>query len=171
MRIRIRPIAISDNAAVARIIKNVMPEFGADGEGFAIHDLEVDQMYEAYQGARFCYFVCEVNGQIVGGGGIAPLEGGDDDTCELKKMYFIHSARSKGLGRQLLMACIRKATELGYRKIYLETFHTMHSAIRLYEANGFKKISHCLGNTGHFACDNFYLLDLPTSPADTYNPE
>lgn len=30
---RIRPIEITDNAAVAAIIRSVMPEFGADGPG------------------------------------------------------------------------------------------------------------------------------------------
>lgn len=44
----IRPIETRDNAAVAAIIRTVMPEFGADGPGFAIHDAEVDTMYEAY---------------------------------------------------------------------------------------------------------------------------
>lgn len=164
-RVRIRHIEPSDSATVARIIKTVMPEFGADGPGFAIHDAEVDNMFFSYQAPRSCYFVCEVNGQIVGGAGIAPLQGGDGNICELKKMYFLNSSRGKGFGRQLLKTCIRKAAEQGYDKVYLETFHTMTSAIRLYEANGFQKIPQSLGNTGHFGCDNFYLLDLTaTSP-------
>lgn len=43
----IRPIEARDNVAVASIIRTVMPEFGADGPGFAIHDAEVDAMYQA----------------------------------------------------------------------------------------------------------------------------
>jgi len=45
---QIRPIEPSDDAAMAAIIREVMPEFGADGPGFAIHDEEVDCMAEAY---------------------------------------------------------------------------------------------------------------------------
>ena len=40
----IRPIEPRDDAAMAAIIRAVMPEFGADGPGFAIHDAEVDTM-------------------------------------------------------------------------------------------------------------------------------
>src|SRR5574340_207378 len=44
----IRPIEARDDAAVASIIRTVMPEFGADGPGFAIHDTEVGTMHAAY---------------------------------------------------------------------------------------------------------------------------
>ena len=40
----IRPIHSDDDAAMAAIIRSVMPEFGATGSGFAISDPEVDWM-------------------------------------------------------------------------------------------------------------------------------
>ena len=43
----IRPIAPTDDAAMAAIIRAVMPEFGASGDGFAINDPEVDWMSRA----------------------------------------------------------------------------------------------------------------------------
>lgn len=137
-----------------------MPEFGANGAGFAIHDQEVDNMFSAYSGPRCSYFVCEMDGRIIGGGGIAPLEGGDEDTCELKKMYFLPEARGKGLGQQVLQRCLIAAKDKGFRYCYLETFNTMKDAMKLYAKNGFIKIPGALGNTGHFACDTFYQLDL-----------
>ena len=118
-----------------------MPEFGASGQGFAIHDKEVEDMVAAYSQKRCAYFVCEVDGEIVGGGGIAPLEGGDEDTCELKKMYFLPEGRGKGLGQQVLQACLQAAREIGFKYCYLETFNTMHKAMKLYEKNGFKKFT------------------------------
>jgi putative acetyltransferase len=160
MKVQIRKIKREDNPAVARIIRNVMPEFGASGFGFAIHDAEVENIYDAYQAERSAYYVCDVNGQIVGGGGIAPLLGGDPRICELKKMYFLSEARGKGYGQMLLRICIKEAHDLGFDQCYLETFHTMKEAIKLYEKNGFKKIPSALGNTGHFACDTFFLLTL-----------
>ncbi|MEX2235007.1 MAG: hypothetical protein WD824_22785 [Cyclobacteriaceae bacterium] len=36
----IRKILPAGNTFVAQIIRTVMPEFGADGQGFAIHDAE-----------------------------------------------------------------------------------------------------------------------------------
>ncbi len=160
----IRLINPQDNAQVANIIRTVMPEFGASGQGFAIHDNEVENMYAAYTQKRCAYFVCEVGGVIVGGGGVAPLEGGDEATCELKKMYFLPEGRGKGYGQKVLDECLRAAKEIGYTWCYLETFNTMTNAMRLYAKNGFEKIPGPCGNTGHFACDTFYrkrLIKLP----------
>jgi putative acetyltransferase len=155
----VRLIKSSDNANVAAIIRTVMPEFGASGQGFAIHDSEVDDMYNAYS-SRAAYFVCEINGKIVGGGGISQLQGGETNTCELKKMYFLPEGRGKGLGQEVLRECLRTAKEIGFEYCYLETFNTMNDAMKLYEKNGFEKIPGPMGATGHFACDVFYLKKL-----------
>ena len=157
---RIRRIAGSDNPVVAALIRTVMPEFGAGGPGFAIHDPEVDDMFRAYSGARCAYYICEIAGKIVGGGGVGPLAGGVEDTCELKKMYFLPEGRGRGLGQSVLNSCLKSAREMGYKYCYLETFNTMSGAMKLYEKNGFKRIDGPLGNTGHFACDIFYRLKL-----------
>jgi putative acetyltransferase len=156
----IRRVDRGDNPAVANIIRTVMPEFGASGAGFAIHDSEVDDIFKAYSQPRTAYFVCELDGKIVGGGGVAPLEGGDPNICELKKMYFLPEARGKGLGQKVLTSCINAAREIGFHLCYLETFNTMKDAMKLYEKNGFEKIKGPMGNTGHFACDTFYTLKL-----------
>lgn len=156
----IRRISLKDNPQMANIIRTVMPEFGAGGKGFAIHDREVDDMHKAYGSQRAAYFVCEEDGKIIGGGGVAPLEGGPEDTCELKKMYFLPEGRGRGLGHKLLTHCINAAKAIGFRKCYIETFNTMKDAMNLYEKNGFKEIPGPMGNTGHFACDKFYILTL-----------
>lgn len=156
----IRPIRKEDNLQVAAIIRTVMPEFGASGKGFAIHDKEVEDMYAAYTRPRCAYFICEENGKIIGGGGIAPLEQGEENTCELKKMYFLPEGRGKGLGQQVLSKCLDAAQNFGYQYCYLETFNTMEQAMKLYEKNGFEKLPGPCGNTGHFACDTFYHKKL-----------
>ena len=60
---------------MAAIIRAVMPEFGAVGDGFAINDPEVDWMHRAYSAPRCAYFVLERDGVVIGGGGVAPLAG------------------------------------------------------------------------------------------------
>lgn len=160
MRITIRKIHAGDDKAIANIIRTVMPEFGASGQGFAIHDHEVDDMFRAYSNPGSAYFICQIESLVVGGGGIGPLVGGDDDTCELKKMYFLPSGRGKGLGEQVVKHCLKAARDFGYSYCYLETFNTMTLAMKLYEKVGFSKIPGALGQTGHFACDTFYRIDL-----------
>ena len=156
----IRPIEARDDAAIAAIIRSVMPAFGACGDGFAINDPEVDWMSLAYAAPRCRYFVVEVDGRVVGGGGMAPLEGGDADTCELRKMYFLPEARGLGAGAAVMERCLDAAREAGFRRCYLETLTGMDAAMRLYERSGFRRIDAPMGDTGHGGCNTFYLRDL-----------
>ena len=75
--ITIRPIQPADDAAIAAIIRAVMPEFGAVGSGFAISDPEVDWMSRAYAAPRHAYFVVELDGVVRGGGGVLDIVQGD----------------------------------------------------------------------------------------------
>jgi putative acetyltransferase len=156
----LRPIAPHDDDAMARVIRAVMPEFGATGPGFAINDPEVDHLSEAYAGPRAAYFVLEHQERVVGGGGIAALPGAAADVCELRKMYFLPGIRGRGQGRRMLDACLDAARALGYRRCYLETLSGMDAAMHLYAQAGFKSLCGPLGATGHFACDRYYARDL-----------
>lgn len=153
---QIRPITAADDAAVAAIIRTVMTSFGATGPGFAIQDPEVSAMTAAYARPRASYFVIDDGGTILGGGGIAPLDGGDADTCELRKMYFLPEARGLGLGQRLLAMCLEAARTHGYQRCYLETLTGMDAAQGLYVKMGFKRIEGARGCTGHHGCDRFY---------------
>jgi putative acetyltransferase len=137
-----------------------MPEFGATGSGFAINDPEVDWMHRAYTQPRCAYFVVEREGRVVGGAGVAPLEGGDPAVCELRKMYFLPEARGIGAGAAMMARCLQAARDIGFRQCYLETLTGMDSAMKLYERSGFRRISCAMGRTGHGGCNTFYLLDL-----------
>jgi putative acetyltransferase len=156
----IRPIRPEDDAAMATIIRTVMPEFGAVGDGFAINDPEVDWMAKAYAAPRSSYFVVERDGAVAGGGGVAPLVGGDEDVCELRKMYFLPSLRGLGAGAALMAACLDAARAHGFRRCYLETLRGMSAAQKLYEKSGFRRIDHSLGATGHGGCNTFFLREL-----------
>ena len=158
--IAIRPIRAADDAPMAAIIRTVMPEFGATGCGFAINDPEVDWISRAYAEPRHAYFVVEHDGVVLGGGGIAPLSGGDADTCELRKMYFLPQARGIGAGAMMMARCLDAARAAGFARCYLETLTGMDAAMRLYERSGFRRIDGPLGATGHGGCDTFYLRDL-----------
>ncbi|MFZ1377709.1 MAG: GNAT family N-acetyltransferase [Geothrix sp.] len=156
-----RPIRPEDDPAVAAIIRRVMPEFGADGPGFAIHDPEVDHMSAAYSEPGSAYFVVvDEQDRVVGGAGIAALEGGEPGVCELRKMYFLEETRGQGMGETLLRHCLSVAQDLGYRTCYLETLSGMDQAIRLYGKLGFKPLCAPLGRTGHGGCDHWFAREL-----------
>ena len=109
-------------------------------------------------------FATELFAGVVGGGGIAPLDGGDPSICELRKMYFLPDARGHGLGEQLLRRCLDAARGFGFATCYLETLARMDDARKLYRKFGFQPLCAPMGNTGHFGCDSYYALDL-TAPA------
>jgi putative acetyltransferase len=156
-----RPIRPEDDAAVAAIIRQVMPEFGADGPGFALHDPEVDHMSAAYAAPGAAYFVVvDEADRPVGGGGIAALEGGEPGVCELRKMYFLPEARGKGLGEALLRHCLAAAEAFGYHTCYLETLTGMDGALKLYRKLGFRPLCAPWGRTGHGGCDRWFSREL-----------
>jgi putative acetyltransferase len=158
--LHLRPIQPTDNPQVAHVIRTVMTEFGAVGQGYSIEDPEVDAMYEAYDAPRSIYYVIESDGKVVGCGGIAPLNGGDAGTCELKKMYFLPEARGKGLGKQLIAQLEQDARERGFNTIYLETIERMATANVLYNKMGFLPLDGQMGNTGHSSCGLFYAKQV-----------
>ena len=157
----VRPIEKQDNPHVTSLIRTVMPEFGAIGPGYAINDTEVENMFSAYKGpSDRRYLVAVQNGKIIGGGGIAPLEGGPEGVCELRKMYLLPVARGMGLGNMILQTLLQFARSAKYEKCYLETLESMAAARKLYEKFEFKRIQKPMGNTGHFGCNIWYLKDL-----------
>jgi len=156
----IRRIRASDIEVVASIIKDVMTEFQAVGCGFSINDAEVDDMHTAYSPEGSEFYVIELGGDILGCGGFAPLNGGEKDTCELRKMYFLPPLRGSGMGKTLLKLCLDRARDYGYRCCYLETMDGMEQARRLYEKYGFRYLDKPMGETGHTSCGTWMVKDI-----------
>ena len=148
----IRAIRKADNPSLARVIRKVLVDLGAPKVGTALADISLDSMFETYQGKRRVYFVVEEKGIILGGAGIAALENYDGNICELQKMYFLDSARGKGLGKLMLSRCLEAATSFSFESCYLETMSYMMAAQNLYKKFGFQYLDGPLGDTGHFSC-------------------
>ncbi|MCF6239813.1 MAG: GNAT family N-acetyltransferase [Bacteroidales bacterium] len=158
----IRKIKPEDNALLAKIIREVLTEFGGNRPGTAYYDYDTDHMYEAYQGEGEIYYVVELDGKLVGGSGIKQLAGEDKSICELQKLYILETTRGLGIGKALVEKCIGFAQKAGYQKCYLETFPNMTAAINLYKKFDFKNLDAPLGNTGHGGCDVWLMRDLST---------
>lgn len=156
----IRLIKPSDNRAIASIIRLVMSEFGVSGPGFAQHDKEVGEMSQTYCRPYHCYYVVTYHGKVVGGAGIAPLQGAGRKICELRKMYFLPAARGRRLGEKVLKMCLLKARKMGFHQCYLETISKMHQAQALYLKFGFTHLRTPLGDTEHYSCNRWHLKDL-----------
>lgn len=156
----IREIQPKDAAAMAAIVRQVILEVKIPTTGTAFEDRSLADLYTAYQRKGSKYFVVEDQGKVVGGAGIAPLEGGDGNICELQKMYFLPQARGKGLGRKLIEDCLTLAKSMGYAYCYIETMETMTAARNLYKKIGFKMLKNPVGATGHCSCEVWMIKAL-----------
>ncbi len=158
--ITIRTIQAKDNAALANIIRSTLQEFGANHPGTVYYDESTDRLSTLFDVPGSTYFVAEQHGEVLGGGGIYPTIGLPADTCELVKMYLLPQSRGKGLGVALLSRCIDFARGKGYRNIYLETMPELKVAIKLYQMAGFKRLASAMGQTGHYGCGIWMILNL-----------
>jgi len=158
--VKFRTIQPDDNPALAKIVRDTLAEFGANHPGTVYYDDTTDHLYELFQQPHSIYFVAENMNGIVGGAGIFPSAGLDDDTVELVKMYLVPEARGKGIGRLLISRCLEFAKEEGFGKVYIETMPELAQALKLYEKVGFRYLDGPLGNTGHFGCGIWMIKDL-----------
>lgn len=146
---------------MAQVIRQVFINDNFPKTGTAFADPQLDAMFETYSHPRAAYFVVENEGRIVGGAGVSQLEHSLENICELQKMYFLEEARGKGVGFEMIEKCLKKATDFGYEKCYLETLPQMLDAQKLYKKTGFDYISQPMGNTGHTTCPVWMIRELP----------
>jgi putative acetyltransferase len=156
----IRSIRPSDNSYLSKIVKDTLAEFGANHPGTVYFDPTTDALFELFQKEGAAYFVAEINGKIVGGGGIYPTDGLPADTCELVKMYLLPEARGTGIGRTLIEKSLEFAREAGYKQVYLETMPELKQALNVYAKFGFEYLKGPMGNSGHTGCSLWMLHSL-----------
>ena len=154
----LRPLQAADNAAMAAVIRSVSAEFGlAASQGFAVADATLDDLHTVYGHEAAAYWVVENEaGEVVGGGGVAPLQGASE-ILEIQKMYFLPEARGQGLAKSILLLCFAFGEHQGKTAFYLETTANLKQAISLYEKLGFVYLNTPLGNTGHSAACEIYM--------------
>jgi putative acetyltransferase len=156
----IRTIEPGDNKALATIIRTSLEEFKANKPGTVYFDDTTDHLAAVFTLKGSIYFVAELDGEIIGGGGIYPTANLPEGTCELVKLYLSSKARGKGIGKLLMEKCIATAKEFGYKKIYLETMPELTIAIPIYKKFGFTYLQAAQGSSGHTGCDVWMIKDL-----------
>ena len=160
MNITIRPIEKKDNAALAKVVRDMLTEFGANHPGTVYYDPTTDALFEVFQRDRAGYFVAEIDNTLVGGAGIYPTDGLPEGTCELVKMYLLPAARGVGLGKTLIEKSLALAKENGYEYVYLESMPELKKALKVYEKFGFNYLNGPMGNSGHYGCELWMLKKI-----------
>lgn len=153
MNVQIREIGFLDNPKVAKMIRQVFIDFNAKQEGTVYTDPTTDALFEFFQVPNAALYVAEMHGEIHGCCGIYPTQGLPHHCVELVKFYVSSELRGKGYGRKLFAKCEEKASEFGYKQMYIESMDDFKKAVSMYHKMGFETLKSPLGNSGHFGCD------------------
>ena len=162
-RVLIRRLEAEDVFAILEIISACRREYGLEGRVVSVLEPTDYEILESYRRERSIYFVALVDGQIAGGGGIAPLGDTDAPTCELQRMYLKPEYRNFRVGHSLLTACIEQARRYRFEHCYAETISEMATAISFYERHGFRQLTAPVGKTGHAHNDRWMMLNVAVS--------
>jgi ribosomal protein S18 acetylase RimI-like enzyme len=104
-------------------------------------------------------FVALRGQNLVGTCAVVPCAPG---IMELAKLAVAPTAQGMGLGRQLIKACLRYASESGVRRVVLLSNSRLRAALRLYEELGFQHRP-MPPNLEYQTADVYMELDLPAS--------
>lgn len=134
------------------VVRQVFEEYGftweSDGYCRDLYEFE-----DHYLGPDAGFWVAEVDGAVVGGGGFVrydpnpmspeALVMGDEGLwvvpgadCEVCRLYLLPSARGRGLGRELLDVIVEAARSKGCRLMEIWSDKSLVDAHRLYERAG-----------------------------------
>lgn len=142
-----------DESKIMNLVESVLSYYGLKTNP---HDTDKDLSdLEAYYFSKNGWFaVIEMESNIIGSYGIYRV---GEKTCELRKMYLLNKFQGQGLGKLMMEHALKKAKELGYSEIVLETNKLLDKAITLYGKYGFVSYT-----TSHLSdrCDFAMRKDL-----------
>ena len=154
-----REMSVTDDAAVAKLIRDNLKKYKLDIPGTVYFDEGLDHLSDFYVRDERRYFVIEdANGTVIGGIGYAGFEL-MADTAELQKLYLADSAKGSGIGYEMIEFIENKMREAGYKQSYLETHDNLKAAIHIYEKCGYKEIERPK-EVVHSAMDRFFVKAL-----------
>ena len=115
---------------------------------------ELDRLSVMYAPPAGALLLARSDSGVAGCAGLRKLR---DDICEMKRLYVRPEFRGRGLGRRMAEEIARRARELGYRTLVLDTLGTMEAAQGLYVSMGFKPATsyyvNPLPNVKYFSLD------------------
>jgi len=143
---RIRRYEPSDRRAVRRLHDDALNGVGAH-LGAGPWDDDLDEIEGVYLESGGEFLVGILEGEIVAMGALKRVP---PDAAEVKRMRVRPGLQGRGYGQAMLDALHRRATELGYSTLRLDTTVQQRAARSLYLKNGYREVGR--GSVGPFEC-------------------
>ncbi len=100
-------------------------------------DKELSNFLSMYSPPSGSFLIARHRGELAGGVGLRLLE---PEVCEMKRLFVYDKSKNRGVGQSLCTALIKRARNMGYKKMRLDTLERMTPAIGLYASLGFREI-------------------------------
>jgi putative acetyltransferase len=104
---------------------------------------EANNLPGEYVLPKGCILLAKYKEKIAGCIAVSEIAG---NICELKRLYIKPQYRRMGMGRKLTEAIIKKATQLQYKRMRLDTNSLFVGAKPLYSSFGFVETGHIEGS-------------------------
>ena len=144
--LHVRRYAPKDKRAVRRLHDDALNEVGAH-LGSGGWDDDLDDIEDVYLDSGGEFLVGLLDGEIVAMGALMKLS---SRKAELTRMRVRPGLQGRGYGQAMLDALHRRAAELGYSTLRLDTTVQQRAAQRLYLKNGYSEAER--GSIGPFDC-------------------
>lgn len=120
----------------AKLIRTYAESQGFDLEfqGFSSELATINTMYGRPKGALL---LATNQNQYVG---VVALREFRTGIAEMKRMFVPDQHQKQGIGRQLALAFLEVAQDLGYDRVWLDSIPELSSALSLYKSLGFRSI-------------------------------
>lgn len=144
--LHIRRYEPGDGRAVRRLHDDALNEVGAH-LGTGPWDRDLDEIESAYLDSGGEFLVGVLDGEMVAMGALMKISA---EKAELKRMRVKPGLQGRGYGQNMLDALHRRAAELGFSALRLDTTVQQLAAQRLYLKNGYHEAGR--GVVGPFDC-------------------
>jgi len=130
---KLRKANKGDESKIMDLVTSVLNDYGLKTNPDET-DKDLSDLENYYYSKHGWFAVIEKDNEIIGSYGIFKI---DKKTCELRKMYLLKNYQGQGIGKMMMDDALKKARELGYSEIVLETNKLLDKAISLYDKYGF----------------------------------
>jgi len=131
------PATRADWRDARRLVEEYAATLGVDlqFQDFAAELANFEREYAAPAGA---FLLARDAGAAIGCVGLRRF---DDDRGEIKRLYVVPAARSRGAGAALVHGIVAAGRRLGYARLVLDTLPSMTAAQELYRRLGFRPVA------------------------------